>query len=123
MTTRAFALQFSFALCIGFAAIQAYADLASALSKCETVATDDSVFAISDCPGLVNAIESSHWGELLAPDWREDLSYLEVMQLVSFDTYYRPSNFSGSRISLSSLDDIVANLNQPLRSPYRFGIV
>jgi len=90
------------------------ADLASAKAACNAavVSEEDSGnhFIVDDCPSLIVEIESSQWQEMLAPGWREELSYREFSQLEYFVSYYSQPASADGDISLSSLDEIVTGL-------------
>ena len=99
-------------LCLSFTCSNA--DLASAIVECNAavVSEEDSGNHLisDDCPGLIVEIESGQWQEMLAPGWREELSYREFSQLEYFVSYYSQQASADGDISLSSLDEIVAGL-------------
>lgn len=115
MTAYRFAAQLvcAFILCASFT--DSVADLEAAIGKCNANAASDEdssqTLISDDCPDLIVEIESSQWGETLAPGWQEEFTYSELAQFEYFVSYYGQRLSERTELSQSSLDAIVLGLN------------
>lgn len=114
MIGRTLAAQLACAIFLCLSLTNSSADLASAIGECSAAAVseEDSGNHLigEDCPDLIVELESNQWQEMLAPGWRDELSYRELSQLEYFVSYYSQQASARGEISLSSLDEIVTDL-------------